>query len=191
MATLQSLKNSKLRTTMNNACCALPVEVIATNNHQSGDQCCLITEKTIAPERAECPVSKTMSQKVQRRTLEHILRLEAVISIEKVQYYYCEDRICPVVYFSNAHTLYFTTKDVRVKVFTKDNGDDVNVCYCFEWTRGRINDEISRSGNSTAALEIAKEVKAGHCQCDIMNPKGKCCLGDVNAFVKASKTSNP
>jgi hypothetical protein len=167
-----------------NSCCALPVEVIVADEHKSGDACCLVTEKTPAPAKAECPISKTSSRKVQRRTLEHLLKPDRVGSIQNVQYYYCTEQTCKVVYFSNQSVPYFTVDDVNVKVFAKDKGDDVNVCYCFDWTRGRIQDEINKTGKSTAPLEIAKEVKAGNCACDIKNPKGECCLGDVNAVVK-------
>jgi hypothetical protein len=167
-----------------NSCCALPVEVIAADQHKSGEECCLVAEKTPAPTKADCPISKTSSRKVQRRTLEHLLKSEKVGEIQNVQYYYCTAPDCKVVYFSNENVPYFTVEDVRVKVLTKDNGDDVNVCYCFDWTRGRIQDEINKTGKSTAPLEIAKEVKAGNCACDIKNPKGECCLGDVNAVVK-------
>jgi hypothetical protein len=79
---------------------------------------------------------------------------------------------------------FFATDDVAVKVFVKDQGDDVPVCYCFNWTRARIKQEIRETEKSTAAVEIAREIKAGNCACDIKNPKGECCLGDVNSFVK-------
>ncbi|MBI1804861.1 MAG: copper chaperone Copz family protein [Ignavibacteriae bacterium] len=167
-----------------NSCCALPVEVIAADKHKSGDACCLVTEKTPTPARAECPVSKTSSRKVQRRTLEHLLKAEKVGSIQNVQYYYCTDPECKCVYFSNERMPYFTVDDVNVKVFAKDKGDDVNVCYCFEWTRGRIEDELNQTGKSTASLQIAQQVKVGNCACNIKNPKGECCLGDVNTVVK-------
>lgn len=167
-----------------NSCCTLPVEAIAADQHKCGDECCLVTEKTTAPAKAECPISKTSSRKVQRRTLEHLLKAEKVGSIHNVQYYYCTDPECKVVYFSNESVPYFTVDDVKVKVFAKDKGDNVNVCYCFDWTRGRIKGQIAQTGKSTASLEIAKEVKAGNCACDIKNPKGECCLGDVNSVVK-------
>ncbi|MGH7454108.1 MAG: hypothetical protein ACRENG_22335, partial [bacterium] len=70
------------------------------------------------------------------------------------------------------------------KVFAKDRGDEVPACYCFDWTRRRIKNEIENTGKSTASMQIAKEVKAGNCACDIKNPKGECCLGDVNLVVK-------
>jgi len=167
-----------------NSCCTLPVEVIAADQHKSGEECCLVTEKTPAPANAECPISKTSSRKVQRRTLEHLLKPEKVAEIQNVQYYYCPAPDCKVVYFSNENVPYFTVDDILVKVLSKDKGDDVNVCYCFDWTRGRIKDQIAETGKSTASLEIAKEVKAGNCACDIKNPKGECCLGDVNSVVK-------
>jgi hypothetical protein len=168
-----------------NSCCVNPIEVIAADQHKNDDECCLVTEKTSAPARTECPVSKTSSQKVQRRTLEHLLKPDKVAEIQNVQYYYCTEPSCNVVYFSNENVPYFTINDVSVKVFAKDKGDDVNACYCFDWTRKRIKDEIQQTGKSTASLQIAREVKAGNCLCDIKNPKGECCLGDVNGFVKS------
>ena len=164
-----------------NSCCTLPVEVIAADQHKSGNACCLVTEKTPAPAKAECPVSKTLSRKVHRRTLEHLLKAD---SIQNMQYYYCTDPGCRVVFFSDKNVPYFTVDDVKVKVFDKDRGDDVNVCYCFNWTRGRIQDEFNQTGKSTASLQIAQQIKAGNCACDIKNPKGECCLGDVNTIVK-------
>ena len=174
------------------SCCGLPIEDIAPDKHKDGDACCLVTENTPAPPRAECPVSKTSSRKVQRRTLEHLLKPEKARLIQDVQYYYCTDPGCPVVYFSNDDVPHFTSEDVKVRVLAKDNGYDVNVCYCFDWTRGRIKEEIAKTSKTTASREIAREVKAGNCACDIKNPKGECCLGDVNSFVKEllQSTSN-
>lgn len=167
-----------------NSCCTQPLDVIAADKHHHEESCCLVTEKTLAPARTECPVSGTLSRKIQRRTLEHLLKPEKIGSLCHVQYYYCKEPTCNVVYFSNEDVPFFTTDDVAVKVFVKDQGDDVPVCYCFNWTRARIKQEIRETEKSTAAIEIAREIKAGNCACDIKNPKGECCLGDVNMFVK-------
>jgi len=168
-----------------NSCCVQPLEVIAADQHKSSDACCLVTEKTPAPARADCPISQISSRKVQRKTLEHLLNPGKVAEMQNVQYYYCTAPDCCAVYFSNENVPYFTVEDVQVKVLAKDKGDEVNVCYCFNWTRGRIKQQIKETCKSSAALEIAREIKAGHCACDIKNPKGECCLGDVNSFVKA------
>ena len=167
-----------------NSCCALPVEAIAADQHKQGGQCCLVTEKTEAPAKAECPISKTLSRKVQRRTVEHLVKAESVGSIQNVQYYYCTAPDCSVVYFPIENAPPITQSNINAKVFSKDGGEDVNVCYCFEWKRGRIKDEIVRTGKSTASLQIAREVKAGTCACDVKNPKGECCLGDINTVAK-------
>jgi len=167
-----------------NSCCAQPVEVIAADRHKSGEDCCLVTEKTPAPVKAACPISGTLSRKVQHRTLEHLLKPAKISSLRHVQYFYCKEPICNVIYFSNENVPFFATDDVAVKVFVKDQGDDVPVCYCFNWTRARIKQQIRETGKSTAAIEIAREIKAGNCACDIKNPKGECCLGDINLFVK-------
>lgn len=172
-----------------NSCCTQPLEVIAADQHH-GESCCLVEEKTPAPARAACPVSGTLSRKIQRRTLEHLLKTEKIGSIQNHQYYYCKEPTCDVVYFPNQNVPFFSTGDVAVKVFVKDQGDDVPVCYCFDWTRARIKQQISEIGHSTAVLEIAREIKAGHCACDVKNPKGECCLGDVNGFVKEIKLLN-
>lgn len=166
-----------------NSCCTQPLDMIAADQHH-GESCCLVTEKTPAPARAECPVSGTLSQKIQRRTLEHLLKPEKIASLRDVQYYYCKEPTCNVVYFSNENVPFFTTDEMAVKVFVKDQGDEVPVCYCFNWTRARIKQQIRETGQSSASVEIAREIKAGNCECDIKNPKGECCLSDVNAVVK-------
>ena len=107
--------------------------------------------------------------------------------MQNVQYYYCDELSCDVVYFSEQALPYFTKDDLTVKVCHKDNGDDVNVCYCFDWTRGRIKEQIRSTGQSTASQEIAQLVKDQKCICDITNPKGRCSLGDVNRVIKEVK----
>jgi hypothetical protein len=167
-----------------NSCCAKPVEVIAADRHKNGEECCLVTEKTLTPVKAACPASGTFSRKVQHRTLEHLLKPEKRGAIRDAQYYFCNESTCRVVYFSNEEAPAFSVDDLTVKVFAKDQGNEVPVCYCFDWTRDRIMRQIEETGRSTASLEIAREIKAGNCACDIKNPKGECCLGEVNVFAK-------
>jgi hypothetical protein len=172
-----------------NSCCALSVEQIAADQHKPEGECCLIVEHTPAPPKANCPVSQRGSRKVQQKTVQSLLRAELGSTVQNVQYYYCDDPTCEVVYFSNEEVPYFKTSNLKAKVFAKDEGDDVNVCYCFDWTRGRIRQQIAETGRSTASIEIAQKVKQGLCACSacgIKNPSGRCCLGDVNQVIKQS-----
>ncbi len=75
-------------------------------------------------------------------------------------------------------------EDVRVRVGIKETEDPIPVCYCFGWTREKIFNQIKEQGFSTAIQEISAKVKAGECACEINNPSGRCCLGEVNKVVK-------
>lgn len=74
----------------------------------------------------------------------------------------------------------FTEADLSVRVHAKHPlSESVLVCYCFEHLPGTIRQDIEQHGSSRASIDIAAEVKAGHCACEVKNPKGTCCLGDV------------
>ena len=173
-----------------NSRCTPPIELIAADRHKSSEDCCLVRDRTPAPAKAACPISGTLSRKVQSRTLEHLLKPASRGLLRDAQYYFCNEPVCRIVYFSNVNAPTFSMDDLTVKVFIKDQGDDVPVCYCFDWTRSRIQRQIRETrkgfplGQSKFLLEIAREIKAGNCACEIKNPKGECCLGDINAFVK-------
>ena len=157
------------------------------NEHKPDGVCCLISEVTEAPPSADCLQSGTSSRKIQHRTLEHLVKPEQAEEIVDTQYYYCADTDCSVVYFAGEGARSFTTADLIVKVLAKDPGGDVNVCYCYDWTRDRIKNELAETGQSSALREIAEKVRASLCECDIKNPKGTCCLGDVNKAVREAK----
>ena len=98
---------------------------------------------------------------------------------------FCATEDCPVVYFDNVESAVFTEDDLVVPVHAKHpHADAVFVCYCFEHSPGTIREEAGRTGSSSASREIAAEVKAGHCACEVKNPKGTCCLGDVTIVEK-------
>ncbi len=168
-------------------CCTVPIDQMMANEHKPDGVCCLVSEVTEAPPRADCSESGTSSRKIQHRTVEHLVKHEQAGEIVDTQYYYCAEPDCSVVYFAGDGVRSFTTDDLKVKVFAKDPGGDVNVCYCYDWTRDRIKSELAETGRSSASREIAEKVRASLCECDIKNPKGTCCLGDVNRAVREAK----
>jgi len=87
---------------------------------------------------------------------------------------------CEVVYFDTGAAVVFRETDLIVPVHAKHpDNDAIPVCYCFGYTEKSIRDEIEQTGASTATGSITAEVKAGRCACEVKNPKGSCCLGDV------------
>lgn len=93
---------------------------------------------------------------------------------------YCTYAQCEVVYFDSAAAAVFREADLIVPVHAKHpDNDGIPVCYCFGYTEKLIRDQIEQTGTSAATESITAEVKAGRCACEVKNPKGSCCLGDV------------
>jgi hypothetical protein len=63
------------------------------------------------------------------------------------------------------------------------------VCYCFGVTEGEIQRELVEKSRSTAGERITALVKAERCACEVKNPEGSCCLGNVAAATKAAKAT--
>lgn len=47
------------------------------------------------------------------------------------------------------------------------------ICYCFNYTFSDIESDVKENGKSTIEERIASEKKAGGCQCETKNPKGR------------------
>jgi hypothetical protein len=58
------------------------------------------------------------------------------------------------------------------------------VGYCFGENEADIAAEIERRGHSDAVQRVRAHIAAGRCACEIRNPRGACCLGDVIAAVE-------
>lgn len=52
------------------------------------------------------------------------------------------------------------------------NDDDI-VCYCFEYTKKDIENDLNQNGKSLIREKIVSEKKTGGCNCAIKNPKGR------------------
>ncbi len=53
-----------------------------------------------------------------------------------------------------------------------------------EKTVASARKEIALTGRSTVVASITAEIRAGHCTCEIRNPAGICCLGEVCKRIK-------
>jgi hypothetical protein len=74
-----------------------------------------------------------------------------------------------------------------VPVFQKEPKGDRTVCYCFGVGESDIRRELAASGRSTAVDRITALVKSERCACEVKNPQGSCCLGNVATATKAAK----
>ena len=124
-----------------------------------------------------CPSCAQAGAPVDRITLKALLTPDGLRRGVPAQPRFCGNATCPVVYFDVDGKDTFTEVDVAVRVYAKHANDaSTPVCYCFGVTVGAVE-----SGERARQLResIAREVQAEHCACEVKNPKGGCCLGDL------------
>lgn len=136
-----------------------------------------------------CPKDGTTGKPVKLITLKSLLIAAALERLDpQSTYMFCRSSDCSVVYFSEKAQI-FTTGDLKVPVFQKDHQEQVSVCYCFDWSRQRLREEIEQTGISTAVTSITSHIKAKRCGCEVNNPQGTCCLANVRETVEQIKRS--
>lgn len=131
-----------------------------------------------------CPVCGQKGKSVDGATIKSMLSASLRL-VRDVDYFFCREAACEVVYYSGDGLQVFTTEDVRERVFQKvPDSEEVLVCYCFNHTPQSIRLELVETGESTVLDEINAGIKAGQCACDWRNPQGSCCLGNVRKVVQ-------
>ena len=130
-----------------------------------------------------CPQSGSAGVAVERQTVKALLTEQALARLEATEYRFCPDAHCEVVYFGGSGSQ-FGTADLRVPVWQKLPSGRGLVCYCFGESEASIQAEIELTGRCLAVQRIREHITAGRCACDVRNPRGTCCLGDVIAAVK-------
>jgi len=145
--------------------------------------CSAAVTKPAAGMQANCPRCGHPGHAVGLRTLKHQVKPEHLQVVENGTFNFCPTAICDVVYFNESGVI-LTKADVRQRIGLKETEDPVPLCYCFGFTEAMVREEIIATGQCTIPQRIAAEVKAGNCACEIRNPQGSCCLGNVVAVVK-------
>ena len=129
-----------------------------------------------------CPECSEPGRLVERITVKAMLRPEALKRLSAPEHRFCPTRDCPVVYFGIEEV--FDREDIVVPVFQKEPVGERTVCYCFAVTEADLRRELEETGHSMAAAEIGEHVRAGRCACELKNPQGSCCLGNVATAVR-------
>jgi hypothetical protein len=147
--------------------------------------CCSVAQTEPTAER--CPHCAEKGKAVSLATVGSMVKKTvAAEKLSRARYWLCRNVGCPVVYFASAIAI--EKSELRVLVNFKENDYDGPVCYCFDHTVSSIRAEIQSTGRSTAQGVITKEVQAGRCACEVKNPAGTCCLGDITRTAQAVMT---
>lgn len=133
---------------------------------------------------AHCPNCGIKGRRVDTLTVKAMLAV-SLASIRPAAYRFCSTLDCPAVYYTEDGEQVFTESELRERVYQKSPQDaDVLVCYCFYYTVGSIRAELLETGSSAIAEQIMAGTEASVCACDIRNPQGSCCLGNIRILVK-------
>lgn len=124
-----------------------------------------------APEK--CPTCQKKGQTMLLTTVRAVLNPDAMRRCLPETYCFCQTSDCPVVYFGQTNC--FEIADLRVPVFQKSTAADIPVCYCFGFSR----DDLAAPEGHLIPQHIQTYVKNKQCACELRNPQGRCCLGNI------------
>ena len=135
-----------------------------------------------------CPSCTQPGAPVDRITLKALLTGDGLRRGIPAQPRFCGNADCPVVYFDVDGGATFTEAELTVRVYAKHPNDaETPVCYCFGVNVGAMNGERARELRES----VAREVQAQHCACEVKNPKGGCCLGDLVRLERGREAEVP
>ena len=130
-----------------------------------------------------CPECGQVGKSIHWQTVKSMLSI-SLRQVSNAKYFFCRTQHCPVVYFSADGEQTFNVEHVRERVYQKEPEDpEVFLCYCFLYTAGDLR-AASPEGRTAIVNEINTGVNAGQCACDLRNPQGTCCLGNVRELIK-------
>jgi hypothetical protein len=119
---------------------------------------------------------------VEMATIKALLRPAALAGLRHGAFYFCPGSDCDTVYFSDAGQR-FRIVDVSVPVWQKERAGERVVCYCFGENESDMRVELETVGRIAAVERVRRHIAERRCACDVRNPRGACCLGDLMAAV--------
>lgn len=129
-----------------------------------------------------CPVCGQVGRRVTDATIRAMLDPVHVERLLGLQRRFCRTPSCDVLYYG-PQGLSVRKQDAHVRVGLKETEDPIPLCYCFGFSRSDVERELAQAGTCTIPEQITAQIRAGRCACEVKNPSGACCLGDVHAAV--------
>ncbi len=163
-------------------------EPIIVKKEEVNSTCCSAAENQTCSlpsgKPGVCPNCRTKGKAVSTLTVKSLVQDHAAVPAA-AQFSFCRTPDCEVVYFSDQ--VLFKKPDLKVRVGIKETTDPVPLCYCFEYNGEDIRRDMDATGNTTILEKIKAEVQGGFCACEVKNPSGACCLGDITRAIQEIK----
>lgn len=134
-----------------------------------------------------CPTCNNKAKNVKLITIKSLLKPTALETLNaNVNHYFCSSKECDVVYFDADNKKYLTS-DIKVAVHQKDYYATTPICYCFDWTKEKIEKHVKQELSPNPIEHIRGNIQENRCGCEVNNPQGSCCLGNVTKYIKSIK----
>ncbi|KQU08219.1 copper chaperone Copz family protein [Peribacillus butanolivorans] len=147
------------------------------------EDCCSNLKEIKIENNGECPSCKNKARNVKLITLKSLLKPSALetLNSKEIQYF-CSTEDCNVVYFDTNNKKYLVS-DIKVAIHQKDDSATTPICYCFDWTKEKIKQYAEKGLTPNPVEHIRENIKENRCGCEVNNPQGSCCLGNVTKFI--------
>jgi len=116
---------------------------------------------------------------VSLKTVKHLVKEDKLV--KDLNYSICLNEDCDVVYYSD--DVIYKKEDVKVPVWFKRDANPKYICYCSRVTEEDIKRAIEDGANTLKDV-IIKTGAMKNCNCEINNPKGKCCSNDIKKVME-------
>jgi copper chaperone CopZ len=121
-----------------------------------------------------CVGCRGATKSVEPVTIRALVRDEARAGLETDDgFRFCAAPDCEAVYSQPATGAVIDKQALNVAVFQKETNRARLVCYCFDHTVAELEQDAG------LVAEIESKCRAGLDRCDVENPEGRCCLGNV------------
>lgn len=145
--------------------------------------CCNNDKKIKIENAGNCPSCKNKAKHVKLITLKSLLKPTSLETLNaKENHYFCSTEDCDVVYFDTNNKKYLVS-DIKVSIHQKDNSVSTPICYCFDWTKEKVKEYVEKGLLTKPVEHIRQNIKENRCGCEVNNPQGSCCLGNITKFI--------
>lgn len=142
------------------------------------ENCCSNPNGLSAGTQTVCSQCGSKGAPVDVLTVKALLTEFALRRLQPTPLYFCQQPTCSVVYFTTDGQVYGGT-DVRVPVWQKEPAGTRRICYCFDENESSMLRELVETGRCGAVRRVRDHIAADRCACEVRNPRGTCCLGDL------------
>lgn len=150
-----------------------------------GDCCTTNDQISELSDSDTCPACMVVGKKVKLLTMKSMLKPSTLAYLNaELAHYFCATNNCDVVYYDTDKKTYLSS-EIKVPVHQKDASLMIPVCYCFDWTKEKIKQSVEKGLTSLPVEHIRNNIKENRCGCEVNNPQGSCCLGNVTKFIKS------